>query len=227
MPITFLNVQNMKAPYTPENVAEITYDIVSGFNGVSKVRLNKFNITINCWDAPQDNALASVTTDRWDDYKTGVLQSVIMGVVFDGKINSMVEFGHELVHVAQFASKRLRKPVTFKNNECVIKSAFAIDGKVVQKGITNDIGYADRMWEWEAWGLQSDIACAIYGTLIGGVPFDIISREEGQFEFQMAKLNQSLLSVPYIGWESFPVKVQFAFGDAKRTDSKTALEWKY
>ena len=45
--ITFENTQNIKSPYTPENIAEITYEIVSGFPDVSKRLLNQFKIHVN------------------------------------------------------------------------------------------------------------------------------------------------------------------------------------
>ena len=47
-PIVFDNIQNMKAPYTPENVAVICYDILSGYSDISKVRLNQFTLKIDC-----------------------------------------------------------------------------------------------------------------------------------------------------------------------------------
>jgi len=230
LPITIKNVQNIKAPYTPENIAEITYEMVFGFADVSKVRLNNFNITINCW-APSDRtdtALAEVRPVGFEDFNKGIVDHVQLSAVFDGTIGSMIHFGHELVHVAQYASKRLRTIVKLNSkDEVVVKSAFAFNGKVVQKGTDAEIYYGDRMWEWEAFAMQENIASGIYRSLVGGVCMELINYTgtHPSFTSHCKKMREALFFVEYDGWESFPVQIQCAYGEAKITASKAPVQF--
>jgi hypothetical protein len=230
MPITIKNVQNIKAPYTPENIAEITYENVFGFSDVSKVRLNKFKITIDCW-TPSDRtdiALAEVRPVEFDDFSKGIVGHVQLSAVFDGTLGSMIHFGHELVHVAQYASKRLRTIVKMNSkDEIVVKSAFSHNGKVVQKGTDAEIYYGDRMWEWEAFAMQENIASGIYRSLVGGVCMELIDYKgpHASFATHCKKMRESLFFVEYDGWESFPVQIQCAYGEAKITASKAPVRF--
>jgi hypothetical protein len=242
-PIVFTNIQNMKAPYTPQNVAVICYDILMGYPDISKVRMNQFTLKIDCISGSkvmdcnkgQDNtveAAAWVSVDydyskTMSELKKGIMDSATLSVNFDGSLKSMVNFGHELVHVAQYASKRLRQPLVVRNKKLVVKTAFTVNGKVMQKAERENIPYYDRAWEWEAYGSQHDIACSIYQKLTGEIPMDLIAQnvEKSVFMNNMEILQQKLASSKIIGWESFPIKIVHAYGDAKVTGSKRDMDW--
>ena len=235
-PIVFTNIQNMKAPYTPENVAVICYDILMGYSDISKVRLNQFTLKIDC--ISESKVMNSINAAAWvtpeydfdktiSELKKGIIDSVSMSVNFDGSLKSMINFGHELVHVAQYASKRLRQPISWKNGKLIVKYAFTVGGKVMQKAEGKNIPYYDRAWEWEAYGSQHSIACSIYQKLTGEIPMDLIAQnvEKSVFMKNMETLQQKLSLSNIIGWKNFPIKIVHAYGDAKVTGSKMDMDW--
>ena len=222
----------MKAPYTPENVAVVCYDILMGYSDISKVRMNQFTLKIDCISQPNGNAAAWVTAEYdWNksisELKKGIIDSVTMSVQFDGSLKSMINLGHELVHVAQYVSKRLRQPISWKNEKLIAKTAFTVNGKVMQKAERTSIPYYDRAWEWEAYGSQHNIACSIYQKLTGQIPMDLIAQgvEKSVFMNNMEILQEKLALSKIIGWESFPIKIVHAYGDAKVTGSKRDMDW--
>tara|TARA_R110002096_G_scaffold264059_3_gene457583 strand:+ start:17952 stop:18680 length:729 start_codon:yes stop_codon:yes gene_type:complete len=232
-PIVFDNIQNMKAPYTPENVAVICYDILSGYSDISKVRLNQFTLKIDCVSESQTldglDAAAWVTAaidfeKSVSELRTGNIDAVTMSVKFNGTILSMIHLGHELVHVAQYASKRLRQPITFGKNVSV-KSAFSVGGKLIQKANRNSIPYYDRAWEWEAYGSQQRFAESIYTTLTGEIALELIHKEPSNFMDAMQTLQQRLSLAHITGFSNFPIQIKNAYGDAKVTGGKRDFDW--
>ena len=225
--ITFENTQNIKSPYTPENIAEITYEIVSGFPDVSKRLLNQFKIHVNCWSESDadDWMAASVKSKGWSDVQKGFINEVELGVQFDGTLKSIVNFAHELVHIAQFASRRLRTlPYQDAKGEWRMKNAFAVAGKVIQKADRNNLPYEERVWEWEAYGMQGVLANAIM-RMLGGDSIEMIqytSKTNAWLDFCYNARN-NLTVIEHCGWEHFGYEVKSAYGEAKKTKGMKKL----
>jgi hypothetical protein len=223
-PITFENIQNIKSPYTPEKIAVITYEIVSGFPDISKRLLNQFKIHVNCWSQAKGSMNASVSPKAWADnnYSRGFIDKVELGVQFNGTLRSVVSFAHELVHVAQFASRRLRLIALRKKGDWVMKKAFAVNGKIIQKGILDKIPYAERAWEWEAFGMEGTLAGAIM-RMLGGCSIEMLEYTtngrpawKGWSEFCYEARNH-LMTLEHYGWEHFDYEIHSAYGEAKQT----------
>lgn len=223
-PITFENIQNIKSPYTPENIAEITYEILMGYPDISKRMLNQFTIHVNCWSEKKGDNNAEVRPIGYSNWDKGFVDAVELGVPFDGTMKSIVYFAHELVHVAQFASRRLRMmPRLHSSGDYVVfNTAFSVAGKVIQKG--KDIPYLEQVCEWEAFGMQGTLANAIMGMLGGDVMQMIrfTSKSDG-WETFCEKIRNNLMTLEHYGWEYFDYEIQSAYGEAKQTKGRTKV----
>lgn len=213
MPIIFYNPENMSAPYTTKNVAENVFQTLTT-EGVSKVALNKFRISIVCaseseydgWGAGRN---AFVQEEECD--ANGFATAVSVHVYFDGSVKSVVSLAHELVHVAQFASKRLKTVWNFNKAEWVY--SFKLSGtNQIQKGAQSAIAYNERVWEWEAFAKQTYIASDIYTAMTGYG----LSGHESKNSFNASKRITCLkYAAEYRDWNDLPLKIVCAVGDAR------------
>ncbi len=168
MPILFYNPENISEPMTTQNIAESVFQTLTT-EGVSKRALNSFRIAIQCLSDEANANLEEIGTAAFvrplDFDDRGYALGVSIHVHFDGSMKSIISLAHELVHVAQYASKRL-KTITNKKGQRISSYKLQESG-VIQRGARNDIAYFDRVWEWEAYAKQTYIAKNIYTTITG------------------------------------------------------------
>jgi len=212
MPIIFYNPENMSAPYTTKNVAESVFQTLTT-EGVSKIALNKFRISIVC---------ASKTTyDEWGVGKEAFVQlddtdandfatAVSVHVYFDGSVKSIVALAHELVHVAQYASRRLKCVWNFNKADWVYSFKLS-ETNQIQKGTHSAIAYNERVWEWEAFAKQTYIASDIYTAITGYG----LSGHESRNSSNASRRITSLRIAAEWGWNDLPLKIVCAVGDAR------------